>query len=508
MATASSNELEQFLAPSDLSAAKWCLILNENTTVAPEIARALNRRIPQPKIIDLRGGPQKGLRLGSYDRYEQVLDEILAAKPDFVMTANRHGVNQSTPFHLFCELWRIPIVHWYVDNPFFLDYHDYESEMDMIVNIVNCPSWIPGLKKMGGRNVHFLPMASSPDRFEYDPDSPRPIPISFVGDHGEAKRSQFVKTIREQFMGLWPIFKDEIEAYFKDGGSWALDHPGVPTEKYIEIQDCPEFTPRLLADEKTRHMTAFLIDMLASIEMRVRAIKALLPLGVQVWGPDEWLSAVPKAQFHGGIPHSELHEVYKISKLVLNVSRNQSWDVADQRHMDAPLCGAVCVTEDAPGQRAFFDDDECLYYKDPMDLAVKVDELLKDEPRRLAMVEKARAKVLAHHTYDHRVREIEEIVAGTRFPKYKFKYVISAHRDSFERLFNSWIERFLAAGEVSLANRCQESFGDDLCAETMIRIYEGKRPVSDLITLWADDPRGERIQKFLGANHGTGETVA
>lgn len=455
-------------------AARIAFVFNEHTLLAPEVIRVINRRSPLPFTINIKSAGGERAGFADYQKYEALLDDLLAYKPDFIFTGSRHAGNDSTPLHLFAELWRIPFVHWYVDDPMLLDVHGYETEMDMEINLVNCADWIEPARRFGLKTLHFLPMGASPDRFKPATPDERPIPISLVGTLGTEKRGTFAAGVQKEFCGMWPLFESEANDYLDRAITWARANPGASIYEYLlnQAKERPSFTSLLFTRPQCRNAVGYLIDILGSVDDRLNIVKSLLPHGIKVFGPQSWLEHVPPAQF-GMCDYMHIHEVYQQSKLVLNVSRNQSINVADQRHFDAALCGAVVVTEDMPGQRAFFDDDEALYYKNENEVAEKVAALLADEPRRLAMAEKARAKVLAMHTYDHRVDEIEKIVAEAT-PR---QYLGYKEKPRFHELFNTWMDRFLSAGETKLVKRCSERFAPDTGDWTALyraRIYDGE----------------------------------
>lgn len=467
LALGSNTDLER-----PARAARIAFVFNEQTLLAPELIRVIRRRVPTPFLINIKStGGERGA-FADYTKHEALLDDLLAYKPDFIFTGSRHAGNDSTPLHLFAELWRIPFVHWYVDDPMLLDVHDYETEMDMQINLVNCGDWIEPARRFGLKNLHFLPMGASPDRFKLPNPDNRPIPISFVGTLGTERRQTFAAGVQKEFMGLWPLFEKEANDYLDRAITWARANPGASIYEYLlgQAKEKPSFVSLLFTQPECRNAVGYLIDILGSVDDRLNIVKALLPQGIRVFGPQSWLEHVPQAQF-GMCDYMHIHEVYQQSKLVLNVSRNQSINVADQRHMDAALCGAVVVTEDMPGQRAFFDDDEVLYYRNEGEVAEKVAALLADEPRRKAMAEKARQKVLAHHTYDHRADEIQRIVEAHEAPPFPYFDM----KPKFMKHAEAWIEKFLGKGEVTLARRCVKQMAHYPTAlSDLVSAYEGK----------------------------------
>jgi glycosyltransferase involved in cell wall biosynthesis len=100
---------------------------------------------------------------------------------------------------------------------------------------------------------------------------------------------------------------------------------------------------------------------------------------------------------HPPVPYTEALEIMKQSKIVLNSC------------ITAAACGAVCVTNrNNYLTEQFVDEEEMIFYsrKDLSKLQPAVKKLLNDENRRLTVAKKGREVVMAHHTWDHRVRDL------------------------------------------------------------------------------------------------------
>ncbi len=112
----------------------------------------------------------------------------------------------------------------------------------------------------------------------------------------------------------------------------------------------------------------------------------------------------------GPVPYAQLPDIYARARVVLDDTAGPTlpYGAINARVFDALACGALVVTNCAQGARELFDDDFPVW-SGMEDLRGLLDELLTDESRRLDLVARYRATVLAGHTYEHRARRLLEL---------------------------------------------------------------------------------------------------
>ncbi|MBA3815167.1 MAG: glycosyltransferase family 1 protein [Parachlamydiaceae bacterium] len=122
----------------------------------------------------------------------------------------------------------------------------------------------------------------------------------------------------------------------------------------------------------------------------------------------EFSQSYPNIVVHPGVTFLEALEIMKRTKILLNTSIKNKRG-AHERFFSGAAAGAVVVTNDNAYMREHFvDGKELILYRrsDVNDLNLQIHDLLNDEPRRIEMSKQARIKVLAHHTWDHRVAQL------------------------------------------------------------------------------------------------------
>lgn len=116
----------------------------------------------------------------------------------------------------------------------------------------------------------------------------------------------------------------------------------------------------------------------------------------------------PNIVVHPAVTFLEALQIMKQTKILLN-SCIKNKQGAHERLFSGSAAGAVVVTNDNAYMRQhFIDGEEVLLYRRTSfkDLNSCVHELLNDEPRRIEMSQQAKAKILAEHTWDHRIAQL------------------------------------------------------------------------------------------------------
>ena len=149
-----------------------------------------------------------------------------------------------------------------------------------------------------------------------------------------------------------------------------------------------------------------------------RRIIADLPAGADLavygygWEPE----LLDPAHLHGDhVPNDELPAYYSAASIVLN----DHWDAMREhafpsnRLYDAAACGATLVSDHVDGLDELFDGGVTTY-RTRGELAEHLEVLLADAGRRRELADRARAAVLARHTFDHRVAVLQAHLPAPR----------------------------------------------------------------------------------------------
>lgn len=397
---------------------KYAILVDPNSTVTPDFVGELERAGGDCKLFPLSVGEEQIIVEG-YQSVTELFGDLLNYEPDAVLSINRKGASASSALVVFCEVYRIPLLLWYMDNPFYLDLPAHERDFDSLVYVNFDPYYVEPLREWGAKNVSYVPVGSNPEHFtapavhkKKKKKSGRKYPITFVGSLGILHLQRILKRIEVHMDGLYPYFKDEVQREVEAGGKWQHEHSReMPFIFLDELIDEGRPLAPFMKNPRIKQLMAGLIDFQATFDLRVRYAKKLLPLGLHVWGDDAWKLVLPPDRFHGKVPWAEVQGIYRKSQLVLNVTRFQIFRAVTQRFFDVPLSGSVLFSDDRLSVDEFFEPgEEVLLFHGPDDIEAKAAEALADPERLAAIGEKARKKIQERHTYAHRIPELDAVV--------------------------------------------------------------------------------------------------
>jgi spore maturation protein CgeB len=303
------------------------------------------------------------------------------------------------------EKLRIPLASWFVDNPHLILYL-YKRLVSPWTSIFTWDSDnIDSLKSMGFEHVSYLPLATDATRFKPRGNLPAEHPwrsrVSFVGNsmvHKVDKRMGVADPPRE----LIKRYR-EIAAAFGESEERSVSrfiHAEFPRE--AELFDELPTVERKLAFET-------MITWEATRQYRTRCVEQILPFNPLIAGDDGWLKTFPgegrdwrrhpELSYYDDLPH-----FYPLSEVNFNTTSKQMKGAVNQRVFDVPAAGAFVLTDDrAQMQRLFEPGREIAVYQKPEEIPGLVEHYLNTPGERRKIIERARARILDQHTYEHRL---------------------------------------------------------------------------------------------------------
>jgi spore maturation protein CgeB len=144
---------------------------------------------------------------------------------------------------------------------------------------------------------------------------------------------------------------------------------------------------------------------------RIAVLEALADFDLGVWGPgaDTLPATSPlHPSLRGdGVGAEAWTRIYSAAKLVLCIHYDRPGPVCRQaspRVYEVLACGGFLLCDDQPDVRQLFTDGrELAIFRNPEELRQKIRYYLDHERARREIAERGRAKVLAGHTYQHRL---------------------------------------------------------------------------------------------------------
>jgi hypothetical protein len=142
-------------------------------------------------------------------------------------------------------------------------------------------------------------------------------------------------------------------------------------------------------------------------------VAAKEPLEVWGYGAGALAPASPlRARHHGEAWGLDMYEVLARSEVVLNRHIDVAEDFANNmRLFEATGVGALLVTDAKRNLADLYEPGtEVIAYRDADDLTAQIDELRRDEDRRVAIATAGQRRTLRDHTYDRRIGELAKLL--------------------------------------------------------------------------------------------------
>lgn len=136
---------------------------------------------------------------------------------------------------------------------------------------------------------------------------------------------------------------------------------------------------------------------------------------VGIWGPgwgpflEKMRGKIEKKVFRGDdLPAGKVSLAYQASTIVLNSHHPQTKIAGlNTRAFEAIACGAFQLMDYVPEMEQLLKPgDEVAVYHSPAEVNFLAREFLKDAPARQKIIRKGRERVLAEHTYKHRIQTL------------------------------------------------------------------------------------------------------
>jgi len=144
---------------------------------------------------------------------------------------------------------------------------------------------------------------------------------------------------------------------------------------------------------------------------RVRALEALRDFDLGIWSVHD-VPASLKGNFRGYALGEDMLEVFSAAKMTVNIHGDFMRYGGNMRLFEAAGVGIFQIADDLPGLRQWFTEGETIVtFRDLDDLRAKAAHYLEHADERQAIARRAQAHVYANHTYDQRMRRVEELIA-------------------------------------------------------------------------------------------------
>jgi spore maturation protein CgeB len=375
---------------------------NHNYLMQQEIIASL-KRLPGVRLVvvdipDIPVEPQAKEACTAMEKQECRL----------LFTVNDWGIDRQGIIASFCATRGIVHLNWCGDDPFFHQTF-YGTPLRVMANRIDFVTdrGYVGPMRAAGINAHFLPLATDPGIFA--PALPA-LPVlrtaCFVGNSYNRQIEDFAKGNETFIDGLVPFVTALLMEFQKN----PLLNLSAKVDEKIHATGLPQGLSAAKA--------SFVLKHLVSYFYRKRLILSLCRTypDFMVFGDQWWLLDLPREKISTAVGYYiNLSQTYQQTKVNIDVNRVVIREGLTQRVFDCLASGSFVITSTKSVLPEFFetqgDKREAVMFESEQHLKELIDFYAQHDDERAAIVKRGRARVLAEHTYDHRIQAIFKIVS-------------------------------------------------------------------------------------------------
>lgn len=350
---------------------------------------------------------------GSTAFVEELLSRVLEFKPDFVLTVNHFGLDSQGRLTELLERLGLPLASWFVDNPHLILSRYQGLARPGVALFTWDADNVDSLRAAGYPHVHYLPLATDVHRFCPGlPTGPAAwrSEVSFVGD-------SMTRAVAESLAScpLPELAREhrELAAGFGEARQRSVDEYLAAAHLQLSqaMHALPEVASRLACET--------LITWEATRQYRRNCVTALAPFAPLIVGDVEgWTRAFGPGNAARFLPpldyYRELPQFYPMSAVSLNCTSRQMKGAVNQRVFDVPAGGGFVLTDRREQLDGLFEPGrEVAAYDEPAEIPDLVRRYLRDPVQRRRVSRAARARILAEHTYEHRLARLLALMRST-----------------------------------------------------------------------------------------------
>lgn len=348
------------------------------------------------------------MREGCYYPPYYRIYRMVQFEPDILFLCNLHPAYEWCLGAELCRSLPIPKVIWFADDPVYgehlLKRHHIEPDETCLTADYE---WADPLLENGAENVQFMPGAATKIRRGRKRGS-RVCDVVFVGqvrDH-----SSFFKNLSPAWQSYCrQVIEEKLRFPRKKVREVMAQFP-APAD--LEPDYLDELRQKILWDANTR--------------FRLSVVQALSDYDIRIYGNDDWIKLLPaplaKHCYRGVLSFKHLFEVYRNSRITLNIHSLQSYTCMNVRDFDVPAAGGFLISDWLPRANEVYKpgftsdlplnentDHEVFFYRSLPDLRQLVAYFLEHDEQRQACIERARRRILSEHTYEKRAQWLSDL---------------------------------------------------------------------------------------------------
>ena len=343
--------------------------------------------------------------------------ELKEFKPHFIFFVNAAGCDSRGILSELYASLRIPVVCWFVDQPEYnetwMPRFDPENTITFMIDRQYMTRAVDG----GLKHIYHLPLGTNCRRFTpkangfHVPENGHDL--SFVG----RLMAHRLKMLLQAIFRKMPDFpRNLIQVMDRAAALYMQDFKADLDEIISRAMVLANSGVELPGPEVRKLMLSF-IDFAASMKQRTEIVTSFKGFNLQVYGDKEWSQVLPPGCTTGPMNNrcdvtfpyygEEIVDVYRGSKINLNITKYQLKTAINQRVFDVPACGGFLLTDYREDLEQCFEvGKEIIFYEDQEDLKEKVSYYLSHPQDRKRLATAGMDRVRREHDFSNRLHFI------------------------------------------------------------------------------------------------------
>lgn len=318
-------------------------------------------------------------------------------RPDFILC-----INDIRPV-LPNSLDRIPLVSWIGERLSWLYLWDTLGGKLADLYFVTDKELVHEVKRdIPNIKIEWLPLASSKPRTK--PIRGHQYALSFVGNTMDENVKEM--EMDSSFFHL-PLQSDDIVQIGK------VAHELVIKDINSDI-DSVKSILSLRDNRKYSHLRNDILNayigMVITREKRRYLLNKMAERSKLLMIPEDWTKYVRAGFVMRQIDYINVSEIYNNSRININISSMHLPSAFNSRPFDVPMSGGFLLTDYRKYTEELFDNNEIVTYASVEEALDKIDFYSERDALREKVVLNAQKRVMAEHTYSHRLKKIIDVV--------------------------------------------------------------------------------------------------
>ena len=290
------------------------------------------------------------------------------------------------------------------------------SETQNLYIFTHNPEHISTCQELGYTYFEYLPLCAVTHKFfpqKLDSDSQKRFScdVSFVGSLMSENQHRLLTAL---FNTLEKLQREDNEAWGKihDWIIKLISNPPVGSKNLHFIEELQKLLrthklPDVVNINESDIYVAAPVEEFLAYLWRKQLISALAPIGIHLWGTEEWKTDFPH-NYRGSADHYlDLPKIYIASKINMDISRINQPNIVTMRVFDVLACGGFVLADRNESLLELFKEDwDIVCYDTPGEAVDKINYYLNHESDRMTVAQRGYEKVVKSHTFEHRINHI------------------------------------------------------------------------------------------------------